>query len=264
MMILDTIADYARLRVEQLKKDKPLAEIRQAALALPVGNFIFEKVLRTNGISIIAEIKKASPSKGIIAPNFAPLVQAKAYKEAGATAISILTEPKYFLGRDEYLTNVKQAANLPIIRKDFTIDEYQIYEAKVIGADAVLLICALLNAETIRYYLKICDLLGITALVEAHDAREIDVALNAGSRVVGVNNRNLKDFTLDIQNSVRLRKLVPEDKIFVSESGMKTRNDIALLEAAGVDAVLIGETLMRSGNLKKTIAELRGKTHAEN
>jgi len=264
MMILDNLADYARVRVAQLKKDKPLLEIKQAALELPTGDFVFEKVLRSSGISIIAEIKKASPSKGLIANNFAPAVQAKAYEEAGVAAISVLTEPKYFLGSDEYLTDVRRAVSLPIIRKDFTIDEYQIYEAKVLCADAVLLICALLDLETIKYYLKICDLLGLTALVETHDAQEIAMALDAGARVIGVNNRNLKDFTVDIKNSVRLRRLVPEEKIFISESGITTRSDIASLEEVGVDAVLIGETLMRSCNLKETIAELRGKTNAEN
>ena len=264
MMILDTLAAYARMRVVQLKKDKPLSEIKQAALELPTGDFVFEKTLRTSGISIIAEIKKASPSKGLIANNFAPAAQAKAYEEAGVAAISVLTEPKYFLGSDEYLKDVRRAAKLPIIRKDFTIDEYQIYEAKVLGADAVLLICALLDVATIKYYLKICDLLGLTALVETHDAQEIAMALDADARVIGVNNRNLKDFTVDIKNSVHLRSLVPADKIFISESGIKTRSDIITLEEIGVDAVLIGETLMRSGNLKETIAGLRGNTNAEN
>ncbi|NLU44416.1 MAG: indole-3-glycerol phosphate synthase TrpC [Acholeplasmataceae bacterium] len=264
MMILDTLAAYARMRVEQLKKDKSLSEIKQAALELPKGDFVFEKALCTSGISIIAEIKKASPSKGLIATNFAPVAQAKAYEEAGVAAISILTEPKYFLGSDEYLKDVRQAVSLPIIRKDFTIDEYQIYEAKVLGADAVLLICSLLDVATIKYYLQLCDLLGITALVETHDAKEIAMALDAGARVIGVNNRNLQDFTVNIKNSVQLRKLIPEDKIFISESGIKTRSDIASLEEIGVDAVLIGETLMRSGNLKETIAGLRGNTNAEN
>ena len=263
-MILDTLAAYARMRVAQLKNTKPLSEIKQAALEMPIGDFVFEKALRASGINIIAEIKKASPSKGIIANNFAPAAQAKAYQEAGVAAISVLTEPKYFLGSDEYLTDVRRAVSLPIIRKDFTIDEYQLYEAKLLGADAVLLICALLDVKTINCYLQICDLLGITGLVETHDAQEIAMALDAGARVIGVNNRNLQDFTVDIKNSLQLRSLVPEDKIFISESGIKTRGDIATLEGIGVDAVLIGETLMRSENLKKTIAELRGKTNAEN
>lgn len=263
-MILDTLAAYARMRVAQLKKDKPLSEIKQAALRLPKGDFVFEKALRSNSISIIAEIKKASPSKGLIANDFAPVAQAQSYEEAGVAVISVLTEPKYFLGSDKYLMDVRRAVRLPIIRKDFTIDEYQIYEAKVIGADAVLLICALLDVETIEYYLQICDLLGLTALVEAHDTREITMALDAGARVIGVNNRNLQDFTVDIKNSMKLRSLVPKDKIFISESGIKTRSDIASLEEIGVDAVLIGETLMRSENLKKTIAGLRGKYNAEN
>ncbi len=264
MMILDTLADCARQRVEQLKKNKPLAELRRIALALPVGDFIFEKALKSSDVSIIAEIKKASPSKGLISGNFAPIFQAKAYESAGVAAISVLTEPKYFLGSDEYLKTVKKVVGVPVLRKDFTVDTYQLYEAKIIGADAVLLICALLDVKTIKSYLEVCDLLGMSALVETHDAREIQMALDAGARVIGVNNRNLVDFTVDINNSVNLRKLVPADKIFVSESGMQTREDIERLEKAGVNAVLIGETLMRSSNVKKLVAELRGKVYDEN
>lgn len=263
-MILNTLADFARVRVEQLKKDKSLAEIKEAALAQPIGDFIFEKALKNSAINIIAEIKKASPSKGIISLDFAPVQQATAYEEAGVAAISVLTEPKYFCGSDEYLKAAKGAVSLPVIRKDFTIDEYQIYEAKLIGADAVLLICTLLETKIIKKYLEICDSLGLTALVEAHDAREIKMAIDAGSRVIGVNNRNLNDFTVDITNSIKLRKLVPADKIFVSESGIKTRDDMIMLEDVGVNAVLIGETLMRSGNVKKMVAELRGEAYDEN
>jgi len=263
-MILDILADFARVRVEQLKLNKPLAEIKKLALALPVGDFIFEKALKSSDINIIAEIKKASPSKGIISATFAPISQAKAYEIAGVAAISVLTEPKYFLGSDEYLKAVKRVVSVPVLRKDFTVDAYQLYEAKIMGADAVLLICALLDLKTIKNYLEICDVLGMSALVETHDAREIKMALEAGARVIGVNNRNLGDFTVDINNSVSLRKLVPADKIFVSESGMKTRADIARLEKAGVNAVLIGETLMRSSNIENLVAELRGNGYDEN
>lgn len=263
-MILDSLADFARVRVEQLKLNKPLAEIQKLALALPAADFIFEKALKSSDIKIIAEIKKASPSKGLISADFKPIVQAQAYDKAGVAAISVLTEPKYFLGSDEYLKAVKRVVSVPVLRKDFTVDAYQLYEAKIMGADAVLLICALLDVKTIKSYLEICDVLGMSALVETHNAREIKMALDAGARVIGVNNRNLKDFTVDINNSVNLRKLVPADKIFISESGMKTREDIARLEEAGVNAVLIGETLMRSSNIKKMLDELRGKDYDEN
>lgn len=263
-MILDTLANFARERVIQLKKNQPLSEIKKIALALPPGDFNFEKVLKSSDIKIIAEIKKASPSKGLISTDFAPVAQATAYEEAGVAAISVLTEPKYFLGSDEYLKAVKKAVSVPVLRKDFTVDAYQLYESKIMGADAILLICALLDVKTLKNYLEICELLGISALVETHDAHEIKMALAAGARIIGVNNRNLGDFTVNINNSVNLRTLVPTDKIFVSESGMKTRADILKLEKAGANAVLIGETLMRSSNIKRIVAELRGKAYDEN
>ena len=258
-MILDKLAAEARKRVAILKNQKSLDIIKSEAQALPKGNFVFEKALREKDISFITEIKKASPSKGLIAKDFDYIRIAKEYEAAGAAAISVLTEPTAFLGCDQYLKDVRKVVGIPILRKDFTVDEYQIYEAKTIGADALLLICALLDTETIRKYLAICDELGLSALVEAHDAEEVKSALQAGASVIGVNNRNLKDFTVDLQNSVNLRTLVPENIIFVSESGIKTQSDVAVLRKNGTDAVLIGETLMRSNDISGEISKLRGE-----
>lgn len=256
MTILDQLADYARERTKQAKKSIPLSEIRQQALALPKGNFAFEQALARPGISFICECKKASPSKGLIAPDF-PYVQiAKEYEQAGADCISVLTEPKWFLGSDSYLREIAEAVSIPCLRKDFTVDEYMIYEAKLLGAQAVLLICSILPTEVIREYIGICDMLGISALVEAHDEKELEAAVSAGARIVGVNNRNLKDFTVDINNSCRLRRLVPKEVLFVSESGMKTRQDIKRLEENGTDAVLIGESLMRCADKGAMLREL--------
>ena len=258
-MILDTLANEARRRVSELKKQKSLDVIIREAEVLPKGDFAFEKALRQKDVAFITEVKKASPSKGLITKNFNYAKIAKEYEAAGAAAISVLTEPAYFLGRDQYLKDIRQTVKIPIIRKDFTVDEYQIYEAKILGADAVLLICALLDTKTIERYLAICDKLGLSALVEAHDDDEIKSALVAGARVIGVNNRNLKDFTVDLENSINLRALVPKEIVFVSESGIKTPEDISVLRANGTDAVLIGETLMRSGDIAGEIRRLRGE-----
>ncbi len=257
--ILDTIADYAKERVIEAKTKISYEEIKEKALALPKGNFEFEKALAKEGISFICECKKASPSKGIIAEDF-PYVQiAKDYEAAGADCISVLTEPKWFMGSDEYLREIAANVSIPIIRKDFVVDSYMIYEAKLIGAKAVLLICSILDENQIKEYISIADSMGLSCLVEAHDEDEIAKALRAGARIIGVNNRNLKDFTVDINNSVRLRKLVPSNVLFVSESGMKTREDIKTLEENGTNAVLIGETFMRSSNKAQMLNELAGK-----
>lgn len=256
--ILDELAAYARERVAKAKENKSLDEVKREALNLPKGNFEFEKALKKDGTSFICECKKASPSKGLIEPNFKYLDIAKEYEKAGADCISVLTEPKWFLGSDEYLREIAETVSIPCIRKDFTVDEYMIYEAKVLGAKAVLLICAILPEETIKEYLSICDELGISAIVEAHDEEEILMAVRAGARIVGVNNRNLKDFTVNTDNSARLRALVPEGVTFVSESGIKTRADIEAVEAMGADAVLIGETLMRAADKKAMLNELKG------
>ncbi|MCM1314267.1 MAG: indole-3-glycerol phosphate synthase TrpC [Prevotella sp.] len=258
MTILDKLADYALERVEIAKQKISADEIKNMALSVPVGDFEFEKALSKDDISFICECKKASPSKGVIAEDFPYLQIAKDYEKAGADCISVLTEPKWFLGHDEYLKEITQNVSIPCIRKDFTVNEYMIYEAKVLGAKAVLLICSILTGEQIKEYIKICDKLGISALVEAHDENEIKTAVNSGARIIGVNNRNLKDFTVDTGNSRRMRELVPADIIFVSESGVKTPEDIKLLREAGADAVLIGETLMRADDKTAKLAELKG------
>lgn len=258
MTILDKIAEKTIFRVAQLKKQKPLEVVMQEAFALGAEDFAFEKALKGNDISFICEIKKASPSKGLIAQDFDYIKIAKEYQEAGASAISVLTEPHWFLGCDEYLAEISKNVLIPLLRKDFTVDKYQIYEAKIIGASAVLLICTLLDDERLREYIAIADSLGLSALIEAHDETEVKRAIAAGARVVGVNNRNLKTFDVDINNSLRLRKFAPKDVIFVSESGIKTTKDIEDLRQNDVDAVLIGETFMRSPDKKAQLDKLRG------
>ena len=257
--ILDTIAAYAKERVAAAKAQVPLEEIKKQALSMDLSTgFPFEKALREGDISFICECKKASPSKGLIAEDFPYLAIAKDYEAAGASCISVLTEPKWFLGSDSYLKEIAEAVSIPCIRKDFTVDEYMIYEAKLLGASAVLLICALLPEETIQYYIEICDRLGLSALVEAHNEEEIASAIRAGARIIGVNNRNLKDFTVDVHNSERLRRLVPESVLFVAESGIRTAEDIDVLRRVGVNAVLIGETLMRAPDKKAMLDALKG------
>lgn len=208
-------------------------------------------------MSFICECKKASPSKGLIEPDFRYLEIAREYEEAGADCISVLTEPKWFLGSDEYLKEIAKTVSIPCIRKDFTVDEYQIYQAKTLGAAAVLLICSILSEVQLGEYIKICDSLGISALVEIHNEKEAGMAVRAGARIIGVNNRNLKDFTVDTANSRKLRDLIPNDIIFVSESGVKSTDDIRAIREIGADAVLIGETLMRADNKKAKLDELR-------
>ena len=257
MTILDQLAAYARERVAQAKKKMPFELVRQVALSAPKGSFAFENALKKPGVSFICECKKASPSKGLIAPDFPYLQIAKEYEAAGADCISVLTEPKWFLGSDEYLREIAAAVSVPCLRKDFTVDEYMIYEAKLLGASSVLLICSVLDEEQVRDYIRICDELGLSALVEAHDEEETGAAVRAGARVIGVNNRNLKDFSVDTENSRRLREQIPRNVIFVSESGVREAADVARLREIGVDAVLIGETLMRAEDKKAKLAELR-------
>ena len=273
--ILDQLADYARYRVEKAKEKKPLEEIREEALAAsrrPAPGsgtsasdfrepFRFEKALAADGdIHFICECKKASPSKGLIAPDFPYLEIARQYEEAGASAISVLTEPKWFLGSPEYLREIAEEVKVPCLRKDFTVDPYMIYEAKLLGASAVLLICAILDTGTLAKYLEAVDSLGLSAIVEAHDETEVASAVSAGARIIGVNNRNLKDFTVDIHNSIRLRSCAPAGTIFVAESGIRTPEDVETLRQNGVNAVLIGEQLMRAGSPKEELNRLRGLT----
>lgn len=258
MTILDKLAEHAKERVEAAKKVLSLEEARRRALELPKGGFEFEKALKKDDIAFICECKKASPSNGVIAEVFPYLDIAKDYEAAGGDCISVLTEPKWFLGSDEYLREIAENVSIPCIRKDFTVDEYMIYEAKLLGAKAVLLICSILTAEQIKKYIGICDELGMSALVEAHDEAELRAAVACGARIIGVNNRNLKDFSVDTGNSRRLRELAPSDVSFVSESGVQSAEDIRLLREAGVNAVLIGETLMRASDKKAKLAELKG------
>lgn len=258
MSILEELADHARERVKAAEKERPEELIRRLAAELPKGDFSFEKALKKNGISFICECKKASPSKGIIAEDFPYLAIAKEYEEAGADAISVLTEPKWFLGSDRYLEEIAKAVEIPVLRKDFTVSPYMIYEAKLLGASAVLLIVALLSEQELREDLEICRELGISALVECHEEKEIDTALSSGARVIGVNNRNLKDFSVDTGLSERLRGRLPKETIYVSESGIRTPEDVDRLKDAKVDAVLLGEVLMRSEDKKALLKELRG------
>ena len=260
MNILDQLAEYSRLRVAEDKKKISLEEMKNIAIQTKnekLCDFAFEKALKKADLSFICECKKASPSKGLIEPDFRYLEIAREYEKAGADCISVLTEPKWFLGSDEYLKEISKTVSIPCIRKDFTVDEYQIYQAKTLGAAAVLLICSILSEEQLSKYIKICDSLGISALVEIHNEKEAGMAVRAGARIIGVNNRNLKDFTVDTANSKKLRDLIPDDIIFVSESGVKSTDDIRAIREIGADAVLIGETLMRADDKKAKLDELR-------
>lgn len=261
--ILDTIASYARVRVEKDREKTPLDELKKQCRKITDGDESGEKsgrflqALSKPGLSFICEGKKASPSKGIIAEDFPYLSIAKEYESAGADAISCLTEPKWFSGSDEIFCKIRNSVKTPMIRKDFVVDEYQIYQAKTMGADAILLICAILDDETLKNYYALCRELGLDALVEAHDEAEIKRALDIGAKIIGVNNRNLKDFSVDTNNSARLRELVPDNVVFVSESGVKTADDIRKISETGADAVLVGEALMRSADKAKTLSEMR-------
>jgi len=258
-MILEEIAARTVQRVAEEKAAVPLSEMKKRAEALDANTgFPFRKALSGDEISFICEVKRASPSKGLIAPDFPYLDIARDYERAGASAISCLTEPFWFKGRDEYLAEISNAVKIPVLRKDFTVDEYMIYQAKTLGASAVLLICSILSKEQLSEYLGIAHSLGLSALVEAHDEDEVRTALSVGAGIIGVNNRDLRTFTVDINNSARLRKLVPPEVLFVSESGIKTAADIEALRSNGTNAVLIGETLMRNPDKKAALDELRG------
>lgn len=280
-MILDTLAQAAKKRIAGQKQVKPLEALKQelsekakrGELVLPDKEksfeenfnnpslYRFEKNLKGKGIHIIAEVKKASPSKGLIDPNFDYMKVARDYEMAGVDCVSCLTEPDYFKGSDEIFMEIRRALKTPMIRKDFTVDEYMIYQAKLMGADCILLICAILDDEALMSYYKLTDSLGLSVLVETHDEVEVERALKIGARMIGVNNRNLKDFTVDIGNSIRLRKMVPENVIFVAESGIKTREDIKELEDCGTNGVLIGETFMRAADKAKELKLLKGEAY---
>jgi indole-3-glycerol phosphate synthase len=265
-MILDAIATSTRKRVILARQQVPLDAVKEQALSLSASRsdaeyrFPFEKALSLPGISFICEVKKGSPSKGIIAEDFPYLQIAQEYERAGAAAVSVLTEPEYFFGNDRYLREIAHTVQIPVLRKDFIIDEYQIYEAKVLGAAAILLICALLDVSTLRSYITIAHNLGLSALVEAHTEAEVAQALSCGARIIGVNNRNLKTFQVDLTVSLRLRNLVPVDILFVAESGIQSAEDIRILKSYGVDAVLMGEAMMRAADKQAYLAQLRGNS----
>lgn len=257
-MILEELAAHARARVAADMAENSLDVLRMQCEALGRADGArFERALNRPGLSFICEVKKASPSKGVIDPRFDYLSIAQDYEAAGADCVSCLTEPKWFLGSDDIFREIRGAVSTPMIRKDFTVDEYQIYQARLMGADAVLLICALLDTRTIARYLALCDTLGLSALVEAHDEREIESAVSAGARVIGINNRNLRNFTVDFENAARLRGKIPPEALFVAESGVSSPADAAALHQIGADAVLVGEALMRAGDKGAMLAAMR-------
>lgn len=255
--ILEEIAEKTRERIRKEKRQFPLDQLKTLAEKAPQQPSFLE-ALKKPGMSYICEVKKASPSKGLIAPEFPYLEIAKEYEAAGASAISCLTEPFYFMGSDTYLREITEIVDIPVLRKDFTVDKYMIYQAKAFGAAAVLLICAILNDQELLEYRELAETLGMDALVEAHDENEVARALKTGAKIVGVNNRDLKTFKVDMNNSIRLRNLAPDNVVFVSESGIKNAGDIAILERNRVGAVLIGETLMRSPDKKAALENLNG------
>ena len=255
-MILDDIIAKQKTRIENEKKEKDIETLKQEVLSLPSSkNFFFENSLKSKDFAFICEIKKASPSKGVIAEDFPYMDIAQEYEKAGASAISVLTEPHFFKGNDLFL---KDIVNIPVLRKDFIIDEYQIYQAKLIGADAVLLICAVLDESTLKKFINIATSLKLSCLVETHNEEEIKKALNCNAKIIGINNRDLKTFTVDINTSLKLRKFIPENKILISESGIKTAQDIKMLKDVGFNGALIGESMMLSKDKKQFLSELRG------
>lgn len=256
-MILDELAKYSKYRVEEAKKNLDLEEIKKKAESKVKGEHNFLKALSKEGLNFICEIKKASPSKGIIDEKFDYLSIAKEYEKAGASAVSVLTEPKWFLGSNEIFKEVRNVLGLPMLRKDFTVDEYQIYEAKLLGADAILIIVSITSLENIKKYLEICENMGLDALVETHNEEEIEIALEAGAKIIGVNNRNLKDFSINFDNAKKLREKVPKNIIYVVESGLKDKNDIRDIINLDANAVLIGEATMRAENKEAFIKDLK-------
>lgn len=258
--ILQTIATKTKERIEKQKILYPLEELKQACAQLPINqDFPFEQALRKEGLSYICECKKASPSKGLIDEDFNYLQIAKEYEKVGARAISVLTEPEFFLGSDQYLQEIAQEVKIPCLRKDFVVDEYMIYQAKRLGAQAILLIVSLLDTQTLKQYLDIANSLGLSCLVEAHDEAEIKQAIDAGAKIIGVNNRNLRNFQVNVENTLNLRRAIPKEILMVAESGIQSRSDISLLEKAQIEAVLIGETLMKASDRQAKMADLRGE-----
>lgn len=259
MSILAQIAEKTAQRIQAEKRQRPLSSLRAEAEGCRLTPPSFSGALAREGIGFICEVKRASPSKGLIAPEFPYLQIAGDYEAAGAAAISCLTEPYWFQGKDEYLQEIAAGVSIPVLRKDFTVDEYMLYQARLLGASAVLLILSILDDGQLRDYLALSRELGLDALVEAHSEAEIQRALKAGAGIIGVNNRDLRTFTVDVENSLRLRKLVPPEVLFVSESGIRTHADIQRLMDSGVNAVLIGEALMRAPDKRAMLDRLRGR-----
>ena len=258
IVMLDEIVFKTKERVMELKRKKPLEELKKEVSVMDISHdFPFKKALKDSPIAVIAEVKRASPSKGMIAEDFDYLSIAKEYEKSGASAVSVLTEPFFFKGSDDYLKEIAEGISLPVLRKDFIIDEYMIWQSKLLGASAVLLIASILSTVELKTYLDLAHELGLSAIVEAHDADEIRRAMIVGAEIVGVNNRNLNDFSVNIENSISLRRCVSGDVVFVSESGIKTAQDVRKLKENNVDAVLIGETLMKCNDRKAMISELK-------
>ena len=256
--MLDEIVEKTKERLVESKKNKSLDDLKDEVAKMNITqDFPFKEALSGDEISIIAEVKRASPSKGMIAEDFDYVFIAKDYEDAGASAISVLTEPYFFKGSNDYLKEISENVSIPILRKDFVIDEYMIWEAKAIGASAVLLIVSILSIVELKKFLDLAHDLGLSAIVEAHDGNEIRTALNVGAEIIGVNNRDLTDFSVDIENSISLRRCVSGDVVFISESGIKTPEDVRRLKENDVDAVLIGETLMKSDDKKAMISEFK-------
>lgn len=252
-MILDEIINYKREEVERRKKQKPIKLLEKEITGKTRGF-----IKKIDKIQLIAEIKKASPSKGIIREDFEPVRLARICVGAGASALSILTEEKYFKGKLGYVSKVREIVSVPILRKDFIIDEYQILESRAYGADVILLLVNILSPKSIQDFLNLSHSLGMEGLVEVHTLDELKLALDVGPNIIGINNRDLKTFEVDIRNTERLISKIPSDKIIVSESGIFNRKDVEYLESLGVDAVLVGEAIMSSDDVGGKVKELLG------
>ncbi len=258
-MILDDIIANKKEELAETKRRYPFADIKARAAGAEATRPFGNALSAGTGIRLIAEVKKASPSKGVIRGDFDPEKIARTYEQAGASCISVLTEQKFFQGKLEYLGSIRKSVGLPLLRKDFIIDEYQIHEARAAGADAILLIAACLDKNQMQDYIGIAKQLGLEVLVESHAYKELDKSLLAGAMLVGINNRDLTTFTVNLQTTLDLLKDIPADRTVVSESGIKTREDVVRLRQAGVDAVLVGESLMREQDIGKKVKELLGQ-----
>ncbi len=258
-MILDDIIANKKEELSETKRRYPLADIKARATDADSVRGFGKALSAGTGIRLIAEVKKASPSKGVIREDFDPIAIARTYEKSGASCISVLTEQKFFQGKLEYLGAIRKTVGLPLLRKDFIVDEYQIHEARAAGADAILLIAAALDKSQMQDYIGTAKRLGLDVLVESHTYKELDKSLLAGAMLVGINNRDLTTFTVSLQTTLDLAKDIPNDRTIVSESGIKTREDVRKLQQAGVDAILVGESLMQEKDVEKKVKELLGK-----